>query len=354
MDALQYRLEHVKEDAVGSTSEHEALLQQLEEVRRGRENDRKAMRQRVRVLESHMADTKTEYDSRYWRLLVSSPDVSSEEGSSAQVQLVVQQNEVTRLQAELAEQQRQARLAREHSAFLLGLYKWRGTQAAQAHASEAKRLSGRVAQLEWELEQERSARIRAEEAAHMSSTTRKDSLPSTLLRLPRTQTVEGPALPTATATVPAPASALDAAPVPLAAVAVPAAPAMSSAAPLMPPRGSPSPVFPSEAWLEPGASPTASPRGTPALADAQAATPSPPSLAPGMTPMLRRTAVADADLNVEGTPVLDERTDSRPLVRKKKRKLLGTSTSIFQLNESTAPASPGLDVPTDLSPLPLP
>ena len=65
VDALQYRLEHVREDAMGSSTEHDALVQQLDEVRRGRENDRKAMRQRVRVLESHMADTKTEYDSRY-------------------------------------------------------------------------------------------------------------------------------------------------------------------------------------------------------------------------------------------------------------------------------------------------
>ena len=84
-------------------------------------------------------------------------------------------------------------------------------------------------------------------------------------------------------------------------------------------------------------------------------------LKPGMTPMLRRTAVLSTDLEIEGTPMLGLHTKHReegeasPVIRKKKRKLLGTGSSLFQLNEATASAfSPGLDVPTDLSPLPLP
>lgn len=287
VDALQYRLEHVREDAMGSSTDHDALVQQLEEVRRGRENDRKAMRQRVRVLESHMADTKTEYDSRYWRLLISSPDVSSDASSSVQVQLVVQQNQVTRLQAELVEQRRQAQLAREHTSFLLGLYKWRGTQLAQAQTLEAGRLSEHIAHLEHQLEHERAARLAAEEQVQQRS-------------------------------------AWTAPP-----VAPPAAPP-AALSPVLPP----SPAFP---------------------ADAAAPTPSPPELQPGMTPMLRRTAVSAADLDVEGTPMLGTRTtdETRPPVRKKKRKLLGASTNLFQLHES-ATLSPGLDVPSDLPSLPLP
>ena len=238
-------------------------------MRRGRENDRKAMRQRVRVLESHMADTKTEYDSRYWRLLISSPDVSSDASSSVQVQLVVQQNQVTRLQAELVEQRRQAQLAREHTSFLLGLYKWRGTQLAQAQTLEAGRLSEHIAHLEHQLEHERAARLAAEEQVQQRS-------------------------------------AWTAPP-----VAPPAAPP-AALSPVLPP----SPAFP---------------------ADAAAPTPSPPELQPGMTPML-------------GTRTTDE---TRPPVRKKKRKLLGASTNLFQLHES-ATLSPGLDVPSDLPSLPLP
>ena len=381
MDALQYKLEHMRDDAaVGSASEQDMLVQRIEELQRGRENDRKAMRQRVRVLESHMADTKTEYDNRYWRLLISSPDVSSD-ASSVHVQLVVQQNQVTRLEAELAEQKRQARLAREHSAFLVGLYKWRGSQLLQSQSNGSGQLSQHIAHLEQQLEKERSARIAAERALHARSFSGSsalaggwDVLHGGSSRLPANdqngldlsskaplasqtfldrESSPIPTLPTSLSMQDPPIS-------PTRAVAEPEPvqrdheKAHGSLTPLHAGRAD-SFEDPDSAHALTNATDAAT--GMQETTEATEAMP----LKPGMTPMLRRTAVLSTDLEIEGTPMLGLRTKHReegeasPVIRKKKRKLLGTGSSLFQLNEATASAfSPGLDVPTDLSPLPLP
>lgn len=385
MDALQYKLEHMRDDAaVGSASEQDMLVQKIEELQRGRENDRKAMRQRVRVLESHMADTKTEYDNRYWRLLISSPDVSSD-ASSVHVQLVVQQNQVTRLEAELAEQKRQARLAREHSAFLVGLYKWRGSQLLQSQSNGTGQLSLHIAHLEQQLEKERSARIAAERALHARSFSGSsalaggwDVLHGESSRLPANDQ-NGLDLPSKAPLASQTFLDRESSPIPtlppsLSMQEPPISPTRAVAEPEPEPepvqrdhektRGSLTPVHagradsfedPDSAHALTNAADAAT--GMQETTEATEAMP----LKPGMTPMLRRTAVLSTDLEIEGTPMLGLRTKHReegeasPVIRKKKRKLLGTGSSLFQLNEATASAfSPGLDVPTDLSPLPLP
>ena len=136
----------------------------MDELQQGRERDRKAMRQRVRALETHIAETKMEYDSRYWNLLTSSSDAGDAPDA---VQLVVSRNEITRLQGIEADLRRSLRATREQAAFLIGLYKWRASQrsapppdSSRTEELEAQiaRLTNRASILEQRLEHEIAAR----------------------------------------------------------------------------------------------------------------------------------------------------------------------------------------------------
>lgn len=308
---MQERLVHARGDAHGWTNEQAALQEQVTALQQGRDSDRRAMRQRVRVLESHMADTKIEYDNRYWRLLTSSSDGADELGS-VHVQLVVHQNEVTKLQSELAEQRRRLRLAHEQTAFLAGLYAHRGQQQAAAQADETQRLRRQVAELQQQVAAEAAARQAAEAALVAQRAPRRSSVP-----------------PAEVARPPEVAPTLEAYGV----------------------RAEPSP------WKE-GArvSPPVQP-ATPTHEDAdEAPTATParaPALRPGMTPMLERTAVAAPDLDAEATPMLGTRVrdDPVPQARKKKRRLIGSGQGFLRLADGAESLSPTLDVPADLPPL---
>lgn len=315
LDTMQERLVHARGDAHGWTSEQTALQAQVTALQQGRENDRRAMRQRVRVLESHMADTKIEYDNRYWRLLTSSSE-GADELDSVHVQLVVHQNEVTKLQSELAEQRRRLRLAHEQTAFLAGLYAHRGQQQAAAQADDTQRLQQQVAELQQQVAAHAAARVAAEAALAAQQAPRPSSEP------------------------PAPAEASPAAePAALETYGVRAQ---------------------SREWTEDArVSPAMQPATPPTLEDADeapAATPArapAPALRPGMTPMLERTAVAAPDLDAEATPMLGTRVrdDPAPQARKKKRRLIGSGQGFLRLADGAESLSPSLDVPADLPPL---
>lgn len=342
LDAMQDRLDHAQD----WSSEQTTWQQQVEQLQRGREQDRRAMRQRVRVLESHMADTKIEYDNRYWRLLTSSSDPED----TVHVQLVLEQNRVTQLQAALAEERRRVRLAEEHTAFLVGLHKWRGTQALAAQTDEVQALRSHLAHVEQQLAMETAAREAAEAALASSSASSSRPLPAPTLTLPAgepsTIPPPSPSPSPSPAPTPAPPPALD---MPLR--MPPTEPGMPTAS-LADVEGI---VSVDEAPVI--VSPTHLPTHT--MNDEADITPPPRTLQPGLTPMLQRTAVTAVDLNADETPMLGTRIrpdlaeeaaqPARPVARKKKRKLLGSGAGFFKLNEGTATLSPGLDVPTDLA-----
>ncbi|WFD19202.1 hypothetical protein MCAP1_001425 [Malassezia caprae] len=307
LDTMHDRLVHARGDACGWTSEQAALQEQVTALQRGRESDRRAMRQRVRVLESHMADTKIEYDNRYWRLLTSSSD-GADELDSVHVQLVVHQNEVTKLQSELAEQRRRLRLAHEQTAFLAGLYAHRGHQQATAQADDTQRLRQQVAELQQQVAAEAAARQVAEAELAAQHASRRSSV---VEAAPPTEFAPS-----------------------LEAYGVRAEPGL---------------------WTEDAqASPTEQ-RATPTHEDEPpAATPArAPALRPGMTPMLERTAMAAPDLDAEATPMLGTRVrdDPEPQARKKKRRLIGSGQGFLRLADGAESLSPTLDVPADLPPL---
>lgn len=310
LDMMQERLAHARGDAHDWTSEQASLQEQVTQLQRGRENDRRAMRQRVRVLESHMADTKIEYDNRYWRLLTSSSD-GGDELNSVHVQLVVHQNEVTKLQSELAEQRRRLRLAHEQAAFLAGLYAHRGQQHAAAHADDVQHLRQQVADLQQQLAVQTAARQEAEVALAAQAPAPRGPSVSAAPAADATPTLESYGVVTHAKSVGAEVDA--------------------TSQPATPPT------------IEDG--PTATPMRAPAPSAA---------LRPGMTPMLERTAVSAAHLDAEATPMLGTRVrdEGEPVARKKKRRLIGSGQGFLRLADSVEGLSPTLDVPADLPPLP--
>ncbi|WFD22811.1 hypothetical protein MEQU1_001488 [Malassezia equina] len=326
LDTMQERLVHARGDAHDWTSEQAALQEQVALLQRGRESDRRAMRQRVRVLESHMADTKIEYDNRYWRLLTSSSD-GAEEVDSVHVQLVIHQNQVTTLQSELAEQRRRLRLAHEQTAFLAGLYAHRGQQQATSQAEETQRLQQQVAELQ--------AQVAAQAAARQAAEAALDAQ-----RAPRRSSAGVASHPAATDV---PMEAADVVPGAL------ASPTLESHGVRPPPS-----VWTHEADTVPEEPAALSHAGedeaprttTPVRKPAR-------ELRPGMTPMLERTAVATADLEAEATPMLGTRVrdDHAPQARKKKRRLIGSGQGFLRLTDGAEGLSPTLDVPADLPPL---
>ncbi|WFD27129.1 hypothetical protein MNAN1_002125 [Malassezia nana] len=312
LDTMQERLAHARGDAHGWTNEQASLQEQVTQLQRGRENDRRAMRQRVRVLESHMADTKIEYDNRYWRLLTSSSD-GGDELDSVHVQLVVHQNEVTKLQSELAEQRRRLRLAHEQAAFLAGLYAHRGQQHAATHADDVQQLRQQVADLQQQLADQTAARQAAEAAlASQAPAPRGSSVVSAGAAADTAPTLESYGIVTHTKPVGAEVDA--------------------TSQPATPPPA-----------IEDG------PTATPVRASAPSA-----ALRPGMTPMLERAAVSAAHLDAEATPMLSTRVrdEGEPAARKKKRRLIGSGQGFLRLADSVEGLSPTLDVPADLPPLP--
>lgn len=400
IDAWQDRWDHARGDVHDRLSAHESLSAELEAQRKGRESDRRAMRQRVRVLEAHMADTKLEYDSRYWRLLTSSPDAS---GSDAeQVRLIVLENEVTKLHAQLDEARRHRRLTDEHLRFLTGLQQWRARQHDSALAAESRRLAARIEALEQQCAHEAAARQRAEAAlaaAHAALGQRAGAVSSVQdPGAPRPARASFPALepgPGVSTSVAAPVPGSSAAHKPrqaldselptAAASAAPArhdAPAPRTSLPRQPTPDtglSPSPILaspPLGAGAPPpaaspslptpvGVAPSALVRGAPAAEATPPPAASAPGLRPGLTPMWQRTAVSAADLDVESTPMLEPKPRTAdaaqpaesPAVRKKKRKILGhahASAQFFQLHEAGEGLSPPYDVGADLASLPLP
>lgn len=319
LDTMQERLVHARGDAHDWTSEQAALQEQIALLQRGRESDRRAMRQRVRVLESHMADTKIEYDNRYWRLLTSSSD-GAEEVDSVHVQLVVHQNQVTTLQSELAEQRRRLRLAHEQTAFLAGLYAHRGQQQATSQAEETRRLQQQVAELQ--------AQVAAQAAARQAAEAALDAQ-----RAPRRSSAGVASHPAAADVVPG-------------ALASPTLEAHDVRSPPSVWTHEADTVPEEPAALSPAGEDEAPPTATPVRKPAR-------ELRPGMTPMLERTAVATADLEAEATPMLGTRVrdDHAPQARKKKRRLIGSGQGFLRLTDGAEGLSPPLDVPADLPPL---
>ena len=110
-----------------------------------------------------MADAKIEYDSRYWRLLTSTPGTDE-----AAVELISTRNHVTRLQSAEADLRRRLRETQEQATFLVGLYKWRA-QSASESARRADDLEIRNAELERQLEEALQGRSGSEQAPATSS-----------------------------------------------------------------------------------------------------------------------------------------------------------------------------------------
>lgn len=328
----QQHMDDLRQDAqLGDYAELEA---QVAALQRGRDRDRRAMRQRVRVLESHMAETKLKYDERYWRLLTSSE--RTPDADSADVRLVVCENEVLQLQSANAELARELRVVKSHASFLLGLYKWRGEQAGGDAAQ--------LAQLQQRLDDETRARQRAERrlqelqlhAPRAASLGLDDDAPEP----PPPAVLDESA---GEASSPAPdAPTLPERPAPRPRVR---RPALTQGRPRKKADTSSSPPAPPLETF--GIAPSESPRPE------QSATPEPALLQPGMTPMLRRAGAPSAlALDVESTPMLDA-GDASP-ARKKKRKLLSANPNFLRLNEASATLSPGHDLLMPLSPAQLP
>ena len=297
---LEEELESLREraDVSAWSVEQSELEEQIAELQRGRERDRRAMRHRVRVLETHMLETKLEYDQRHLRYIASSADKMLDM-NALPVQLIVHENELLRLRGLLAQQQRLLAQTREEAAFLVGLYKWRSQQSAKTQGDGA-----RVAELERRLAEERAARLGAEQALdamrrgngdmlqrHAETSHSQSARETTAVQKPFSlnvlEPVEEPVLDPALA-----------------------APHVMDLA------SSPS--------LQAAAGASASPPAALSL------TPPPATdLRLGATPAPRR---ADDMLGAEGTPMLG--APSSPAARKKKRRLFAMKPSVDQLREA--------------------
>ncbi|WFD34765.1 hypothetical protein MCUN1_001609 [Malassezia cuniculi] len=359
MAALQSSADSAEQhDTAAWSADIAALEKQVIELEKGRERDRRAMRQRVRVLETHMADAKIEYDSRYWKLLTSSPGTDE-----AAVELVSTRNEVTRLQGTVADLRRRLRETQEQAAFLVGLYKWRaqsGSENAQRMAEvEREELLRRNAELEEQLQAETRARKEAERRCQDAESALADAeelvdgpashvsiMQQQQQQLQPQQLQQKPSAPLSPDTHTLSQSSESgsqsdtedvAPPPPPQTIAEPlhARPRVSNPTPGARPRGRPRkrPVAPADSLgLEHfGIAPRAS----------TSSVISEPAPLPGATPMVARTALG------EGTPMIDAGSPTR----KKKRKLLGKSGGIFRLAEGTSGLAQGLDLPTELSPV---
>ncbi|PKI82938.1 hypothetical protein MVES_003253 [Malassezia vespertilionis] len=313
MVELQAKLEdmHYSADA----SEYTELEAEVRALRQGRESDRRAMRQRVRALETHINDVKVEYDARHWRLLTDTPDRIADL-DAAPVQLIIQQNRIIQLESEKAAVKRTLEETREQAAFLLGLYKWRAEQArgsaSRVTAADTQVMHTHMAEMEHKLAQEVEARRAAERAL-----------------------AEHAGAAAAEALLDGPSRSMESRPTPK-------------------PRGRPR-KRPEERSSSPLPVPTLEAFGINAEETRDHTTPPHEApLVPGATPMLHRTgAPTEAVLDAEATPVLGGPSDASPGVRKKKRKLLNAGPGFFRLNEAADTLSPGLDLPTELSPLKL-
>lgn len=360
LETLQNSADSGENRSAAWASDISALERQVVELERGRDRDRRAMRQRVRVLETHMADAKIQYDNRYWQLLTSSPGTDE-----AAVELVSTRNELTRLQGTEADLRRRLRETQDQASFLIALYKWRAQMAGNDDVQ-------RISELEQRLEAETNARAEAERG-------RQDA--------ERALALAERALALAEQRQPAPpAPVVNEEPVPIVSemeqIAVPSSP-RPALVPDPPQEGSISPPdadyeLPERDEEAPQALPELDTEPTrPASRASDAATPGPrprgrprkrpdPSTGsagleyfgiaprestssatsevaplPGATPMVPRT-----DLG-EGTPMLDGGSPTR----KKKRKLLGKGGGILRLAEGTSGLAQELNLPTELSPI---
>ncbi|WFD29961.1 hypothetical protein MSPP1_000975 [Malassezia sp. CBS 17886] len=353
LDATHERLTNADDYASGAGTDQTVLVAQLQELQRARERDRRAMRQRVRALETHMIDTRIEDDSRYWRLLTSSSDKGGDQ-ESAHVQLVVQQNEITRLRSVCADYARRLREAREQAAFLIGLQKWRGAQLqsrlegaaahaqrAQGQAGDRERMAAHVADLERRLDRETAARQEAERALAVALGA---AAPPLARDAPDATGLVSPAplqLPVRGAP-----SWEDAAGDGEVGIALGGAMHTSVGAHMA--AGSPPPQVLAAPVGTPGAragDAAASPLAQPSAPGAQTAGSVSPPLSPPRphaTPLPRRAAaVTAASLDVEATPMLarmdagaDEEVDEART--RKKRRLVGGGPGFFKLNEMRA------------------
>ena len=341
---LQSSAESGKSDTAAWSSEITALEQQIVELQRGRERDRRAMRQRVRVLETHMADAKIEYDSRYWRLLTSTPGTDE-----AAVELISTRNHVTRLQSAEADLRRRLRETQEQATFLVGLYKWRA-QSASESARRADDLEIRNAELERQLEEALQGRSGSEQAPATSSSPHSaqpaisdddDAAESGRVADEPAEDAgqESPSPPPQPAERPSSPDAYKLAlPTKYDALGGPAprpAARTSTSTPGSRPRGRP------RKRPEPSAQSPALERFGIAPRESTSSAVSEPAPLPGATPMVSRTTLG------EGTPMIDPGSPTR----KKKRKLLGKGGGIFRLAEGTSDLAQQLDVPTQLSPV---
>lgn len=391
LDGARERAEAAEQNAESWAEDCARLERQVDELQQGRERDRKAMRQRVRALETHIAETKMEYDSRYWNLLTSSSDAGDAPDA---VQLVVSRNEITRLQGIEADLRRSLCATREQAAFLIGLYKWRASQrsapppdSSRTEELEAQiaRLTNRASILEQRLEHEIAARRAAQrqlgrpsegaaETRELSAGVLDDSVEEVDEQVPSpaalAQQPPAPAAPSGSspAAAPAPRPRVRCCPPhtptdlqgrPRKKPPVEAAPSSSPAS-----RAHTLESFgisydarpeaePEQAGREPGAEPEAPAPAEPAPASDERAEPAmePPmeeltTLEHGQSPSPPPPADLDlAELDADTTPMLElpgargdaahaaEGAQASPAVRKKRRKLLGQGPGFFRLNE---------------------
>ena len=360
LETLQNSADSGEHHTTAWASDISALERQIVELERGRDRDRRAMRQRVRVLETHMADAKIQYDNRYWQLLTSSPGTDE-----AAVELVSTRNELTRLQGTEADLRRRLREAQDQASFLISLYKWRAQMAGNDDGQ-------RISELEQRLEAEISARVAAERGRQEAE--RALALAERALALAEQRQPAAP-VPVANEEPAQIVSEMEqiVAPSPPRPALVPDPPQERSISPPdadyeLPERDADGPQALSELDAEPSrpasrasstATPGPRPRGRPrkrpdpstgsagleyfgiAPRESTSSATSEVAPLPGATPMVPRT-----DLG-EGTPMLDGGSPTR----KKKRKLLGKGGGILRLAEGTSGLAQELNLPTELSPI---